>query len=351
MPEEQVKTPEEPVKMRGWIRWTIIAVWVITAAVVLVLTQLQLPVTSSISVRTREISLGVNPALLLSASEESQISISGPAKFALVTSGPNGAQTLDVDAHTAASSCTFYLVHTDSLSLVDVPAGSSGEERITLLWPENADESTFAVRMSQHVAGTLAAAHGAGGHSSFVCSGVTSSVAGEDTLSGNLADDDGSSFRTRGASQIIEHQIPGSPLESTNLHVADKVWVAHFDTLPAKHAIATLLKPLPNRKNQVLFDGLGKNVEFNVADIIEVTPGDHFDIRSVIAKNGIQIELHGTVKDLRVGAGSDDLVSCMPSIFDLLDAKKRIIGVIPGIVATIIGILESLGFLPRREKK
>jgi hypothetical protein len=343
---------ERTVKMRRWIKWIILAVWIVTAAAVLVLTQIHVPVTASISVRTREISLSLNPVQLLSNAEESQLSISGPAKFSLAVAGTQGSQTIvTVNASTPAASCTFYLVRADSLTLVDSPVNSPGEARMTLVWPLNSDGDSFIARMPQHVAGNLVAEHGPSDHSSFACSGVSSSFSDQDSLSGVLSENGGSSFRTRGASQMTLHQASGSQLESTNLHVAGRVWVEHFDPLAMGHATATLLQPLPGRKNAVTFEGLSKQVELNTTDLIEVDPGSHFDIGSILAKNGMQIELHGTVNNLRTGAGSNDLVSRMPSAFDLLDSRKRIFGIIPGIVSGIIGFLETLGLLPRRKTR
>jgi hypothetical protein len=343
---------ERTVKMRRWIRWTILAVWILTAVSVLVLTQIHVPLTASITLRTREISLSLNPVLLLNNAEESQLSISGPAKFSLVVAGTQGSQTIvTVDAPTPAASCTFYLVRTDSLTFVDSPVNSSGEARMALIWPLNADGDSFIARMPQHLAGNLVAAHGPSDHSSFACSGVSSSLSDQHSLSGVLSENGGSSFRTRGAFQMTLRQESDDPLKNTNLHVAGRVWVGHIDPLAIEHATATLLQPLPGRKNAVSFDGLPKNVEFNTTDLIEVDPSSHFDVGSILARNGMQIELHGIVNNLRSGTGSNDLVSCMPSAFDLLDSRKRIFGVIPGIVTAIIGFLEALGLLPARKTR
>src|SRR5208337_4166107 len=159
----------------------------------------------------------------------------------------------------------------------------------------------------------LVAAHGPSDHSSFACSGVSSSLSDQDSLSGVLSENGGSSFRTRGGFQMTLRQESDDPLKSTNLHVAGRVWVGHIDPLAIGHATATLLQPLPGRKNAVSFDGLPKNVEFNTTDLIEVDPSSHFDVGSLLARNGMQIELHGIVNNLRSGTGSNDLVSCMPS--------------------------------------
>jgi hypothetical protein len=41
----------------------------------------------------------------------------------------------------------------------------------------------------------------------------------------------------------------------------------------------------------------------------------------------------------------------MPSLFDYLSAQKKVYGVVPGIVALILGILEKMKILPRGSGK
>ncbi len=72
---------------------------------------------------------------------------------------------------------------------------------------------------------------------------------------------------------------------------------------------------------------------------------------SLIVNNGIGLQMHGTVNDVRVGSGTNNLRSCMSSVFDLLTSKQRVFGAIPSAVAFILGIFEAMGLLLKKKKE
>jgi hypothetical protein len=45
-------------------------------------------------------------------------------------------------------------------------------------------------------------------------------------------------------------------------------------------------------------------------------PQNEFVLKQFSAKDGIELDFHGEVKDVRLGAGPSDLRSAMPSLFD-----------------------------------
>jgi hypothetical protein len=79
-----------------------------------------------------------------------------------------------------------------------------------------------------------------------------------------------------------------------------------------------------------------------------VIPRNNFYLRQFTVKDGVQVSLHGIVRDVRTGAGASGLETLVPSAFDHLDNVKRIYGVVPALVAFILGILEKMGGLPER---
>jgi hypothetical protein len=65
-------------------------------------------------------------------------------------------------------------------------------------------------------------------------------------------------------------------------------------------------------------------------------------------KSGIQLSLHGSIRQLLAGAGANDLATLMPSSFDHLSNISRIYGTIPAIAGLLLGILERIGALGKK---
>jgi hypothetical protein len=158
-------------------------------------------------------------------------------------------------------------------------------------------------------------------------------------------------FGTHGDAQLSyrvrSNEIPGE----SQVHVSGPLSIAHTDPADPGQEKGVILNPISSdSKNQIVFDDISRTVLLNPNDLVLIQPGADLYIRRFIVDHGIQLDIHGTVRDIRVGAGSKNLRSCMPSIFDTLDNKKRIYGAIPGIVAFILGLFEAVGLLPRKSK-
>jgi hypothetical protein len=154
-------------------------------------------------------------------------------------------------------------------------------------------------------------------------------------------------FYTTPDSRLDFRSMQHSDLQDTQIRVINELRFSHVDAGPSPEEKTVLLDAPSGRRNEVSFEGLDKTVGLNDADLLEIVPQSEFYVRQFTVKNGIQLSLHGEVSNVRLGAGSSDLQNSMPSLFDHLSQQKRFYGVIPGIVALILGILEKVKVLPR----
>jgi len=59
--------------------------------------------------------------------------------------------------------------------------------------------------------------------------------------------------------------------------------------------------------------------------------------------------VHGIVKDVKSGAGPNDMRTHMPSLFDQIDNAKRFWGVVPALVAFLLGLADKLRKTPEKQ--
>ena len=137
--------------------------------------------------------------------------------------------------------------------------------------------------------------------------------------------------------------IQASQISDTQIPILSEV---RFSDIPpgSSEEKSVLLPPNP----QVAFEQVKSSVTFDPADLLVVIPGQRFYLREMIVKNGIELSLHGIVRDVRAGAGPQDLDTLMPSAFDRLSYSARLFGAIPAIAGLLLGILEKMGALGRK---
>lgn len=336
--------------MRPWVRLTIAVVWAATALVVAILDHTHIPASATVTLDVREVSFKTDSPTMFDAIDQDRFTVSGPADITLSAipdehprTDPNTSITLHVPS--TASSCTFYNVRTGPLSL-------SQQTGIVMLWPKKADPHSYSIRLQGQVAGNVYESGTESAPSSYLCSSVESagsSLLG--TLQGHLSSAFATSFETHGDAQLTYRVRSDEIPEESQVRISGLLIVAHVDPTEPGQAKAALLEPATSgMKNQIVFDNVHRTVQLNSNDLVLINPGDDLYIRKFTVDHGIHIEVHGTVRDIRVGAGSQNMKNCMPSIFDTLDNEKRTYGAIPGIVAFVLGLLEAVGLLPRRTK-
>jgi len=346
--------PPRETRVRPWIKWIVGGTWLVTAIVILMFSQTHLPTSATITVHTREVALGTDVTAMLNSADQTQLTVSGPAQFKIIVAsgnrdGPAKENAEVIDAPNAASSCSFYRVHTEPLHLVDTGKEKPGDGRITLLWPQHSDADLIALRARQNIRGSLTGNAETGRPTSFLCSGIAPSGSRGDIFQGTLSGEAETTFQTRGDAQMTFHEASPESLEG-NMAVTGSVRIEHVDPINGGQTIATLLDPPSSGKNQIVFDSFARTVSLDKTDLVEISPGKDLYVTSLIVNNGIGLKMHGTVKDVRVGSGTNNLRSCMPSVLDLLTNKQRVFGAIPSAVTFILGIFEAMGLLPKKRK-
>jgi len=327
--------------VRLWIKWTVAAVWLLTAIAVFILSLVHAPTTATVTLHVREIHFRTDPWTMLDAADQIQFTISGPARLRIaIAPAASSARDLNLDAKTGAASCSFYSVRTGPLRLVK-------DTDLTILWPNNADADSFAIRVLEPVSGNIVARHQSEDRAAFACTGVSDTKANSDVIQGNLSDSFDSSFSTTGRAQLTFHEASTGSLGG-NVRVTGTIRVGHIDPTESGEETAALLDPLAGQANEIVFDRFSRPLTVNTGDILDIVPGKDFYLRRIQVSHGIELEFHGTVKEVHVGAGAENNENWMPSLFDLLDTKKRLFAVVPSIAAFIFGLLESLGMLPKK---
>jgi hypothetical protein len=344
-------------RIRPWVKWTIAAVWVCTGITVLVLCHVHPPTSASASLRVQEISFTTNSPTIFSPVNQDQFVVSGVSSVSLQATNvkldavlPRKIENNELELRgDASASCTFYNVRTGLIQLLS-------NSVLTLLWRKNAGESSFALRSHGPLRGKVTAQPTAKNKSGFVCSRIRANDGQTATVEGEFVHQDSVDFVTANDVQLDFRGADGSDLGDTQIAILNDVRFSHVEVneaqderpeeLPAEKTV--LLPPLKGQSNEILFEAVRKNVKVNDADLLVIRPDKEFYIRKFSVDHGIQLGLHGMVRDITVGAGPRDLKSQMPSLFEELDTEKRTFTVIPGIVAFILGVLEKLGILPGR---
>jgi hypothetical protein len=342
-------SPQKP--LRRWLAWTIGGVWVATALAVLIATRIHPSTTANVSLSLREISFRTNASRILGPSDEEQLLISGVGSLQIQLNTPQTIQTggppveatsLQIDGEPSAS-CTLYQVHSSGFDL-------TGPAIITLGVPSIAATRSFNLKVHGPFRGNLTSRSGE--HDlkpGLECTRVhvNGGPPGNMTVSFSPQGGDSIFFATSDA-QLTFDLTPQSEIGDTQIPILKEIRFSHIDAHTSEEK-TVLLKPPAGYKNEVSFEKLNKSVTINDADLLVVVPKKNdFYLRQFTVKDGVQVSLHGIVRDVRTGAGVTDLATLMPSSFDHLDNVKRIYGVVPALVAFILGILEKMGGLPER---
>ncbi len=329
-------------RLRPWIKWTVVLVWTGTALCVFIFTRIHVPQVATVKVHARELRFRTGAWDILSAADQEQLTVSGPARFGISTiplgkpAEEHAAYNTVVQTTSAASSCTFYNVRTSPIKL-------QTETTVILLWPKNAREHTLVIRLQEPINGSISVATSSNQPAGYLCTGTMGET---NTSSGRLSDSFESSFSTQGDAQLSYHQISSETL-GENIKVTGEIRISHREPDRPGAETATLL---PGGKNEIIFDELQhRTVSLNEHDLVRIEPGKDLYLRDLTSGEGITAEFHGTLNDIQVGSGSDAYRTCMPSFFDMLVARKEYITVIPGIAAGILGFLEAIGLLPRKK--
>ena len=333
--------------MRRWVAWTVLAVWIATVLAVLIADHTHPATTAQISLSVREFSFRTNASHILGPSDDAQFLLAGlsslqiqfNAEQTITTDGvPIRARSIQIDGDPSAS-CTFYRVRNSGLDL-------NGPSILTLGAPSTAGTRSFNLKVHGALSGHLTSRPGeAGLKAGFECTRahIGGAPAGNILVGFSPQGGDSVYFATSSDAQLGFEVTAQSEIGDTQIPITGEVRFSHIDphTLEEK---TVLLK----NKNEVSFEKLGKSATLDESDLLVLEPKNEFYLSQFIVKDGVHLSLHGVARDLRAGAGASALETLMPSTLDHLDNIKRIYGIVPSIVALILGILEKMGLL--REK-
>ena len=177
------------------------------------------------------------------------------------------------------------------------------------------------------------------------CRGVHVNEGPPQSLDGTLSPNGGDSiFISTSSDTRFDFTLAGnSGVRDTQIPVLGQLRFSEIDPRTSEEK-SVLLTPGP----EIVFEKVEKKVTVNPGDLLIVDPKDHFYLRQFTIKDGIQVSLHGVVRDVRAGAGANDLSTLLPSTFDRLDSVKRIYGAIPALVALLLGVLDKMGALTKK---
>jgi hypothetical protein len=347
LPKKAQKKP-----FRSSISWIIIGVWIVSVVLVLVATRIHPAARVNISVNVKEISFRTDAKYIFDQFNEEQLIVSGLNSLRVDFSGGPSDSKDDASNHEAAldlqggpgTSCSFYQVRSGRIELAEPSV-------VTLGAPNGSDGKAFNLKVHGSASTTLTSMPATAEFKpGFTCTNArvsdrpagtlerSLSTLGLDTLLLVTAPDSRFDFVLAGSSKVENTQIP----------VLGEIRFSSID--PRSSEEKTILLPATERhKNEIAFEEPRNSMALDDADLLLVIPEKDFTLRRFSIDDGIHANFYGSVRDLKVGAAANDMVSRMPSYFDRLDAQKRFFGAVPALAALILGLLEKLGASRKNE--
>jgi hypothetical protein len=332
-----------------WIPWLIAGIWLLTAVSVLLASRTHPATTANLTVNTRAVSFRTTAGHILGQSDEEQLLISGVTTVRIQFATP---RTLQVGgsprrltslkaAGDSFATCSLYQVRSSGFEVL-----SPSLITLEVLDATNANNRSFSMKSHGALNDNLTSLPGSRGLvPGLECRGVRVNEGPPQSLDGTLSPDGGDSiFISTSSNTRLDFTLAGnSEVSDTQIPVLGELRFSEIDPRTSEEK-SVLLTPGP----EIVFEKMDKKVTVNPGDLLVVDPKDHFYLRQFTIKNGIQVSLHGVVRNVRAGAGANDLATLLPSTFDRLDNLKRIYGAIPALVALLLGFLDKMGALTKK---
>ena len=342
-------TDDSEKTFRSWVAWLIGGIWAGTALAVLIAACIHPATTANVSLVSRRISFRTNAGHILGPSNEEQLLVSGVASLQIQF---NSAQTLRTGGSSQAvtslraegdsfASCSFYQVRSGGLEV----RGAHGPAVITLEVFDASNARTFSLKAHGELNDNLSSRPGELGlRPGFECRAVRVNGGATGDLEGSFSAGGGDSIfvATSRDSRLDFSLARNADISDTQIPILSDLRFSEIDPRTSEEK-SVLLKPA-----EISFEKVNKKTTVDASDLLMVVPADEFYMRNFTIKDGIQLSLHGRVRDIRAGAGAKDMATLMPSAFDQLDNAKRIYGAIPLLVGLLLGILEKMAVLGKK---
>lgn len=333
--------------VRPWVAWLIVAVWASTAVGVLIASRLHPPTTANLSVHTRRISFKTNANRILSQSDEGQLLVTGVRSLQIqfgqqqniqVGNTPVNGNSLNAEGD-ADTSCSFYLVRSQGFEVQEPTT-------ITLESLDSSRTDSFSLKSHGVIDDSLSSLPYARGlQSGFECIGLHVNGGPPVNVEAHFSPGGGDSiFLATTTDTRFDISIDSqSNVGDTQIPVLGEVRFSEIDPRTSEEK-SVLLQPPP----EITFEDVNRKVTSNSADLLIVIPKAGFYLRQFMVESGIQLSMHGQVRQVLAGAGAGDLHTLMPSAFDRLSNSARLFGAIPAIAGLLLGILEKMGVLGKK---
>jgi len=325
---------------RRSIGWIIISVWIVSVLLVLVATFLHPAARANISVNAREISFRTDAKYIFDQFNEEQLIVSGLNSLHIDLA--NNEPSLDVQGG-AGTSCSFYQVRSGRIELAEPSV-------VTLGAPTGSDGKTFNLKVHGAASSTITSMPATAEFKpGLTCTNTRTGDGPAGTVERSLSSQglDNIVLMTAADSRFDFVLAGSSKVGNTQIPVLGEIRFSSID--PRSSDEKTILLPASEgHKNEIVFDEPSTSITLDDADLLLVIPEKDFTLRRFSIDDGIHANFYGSVRDLKVGAAANDMVSRMPSYFDRLDAQKRFFGAVPALAALILGLLEKLGSLPKK---
>lgn len=299
---------------------------------------------ASVELRVREVSFTTNAPRLLEPITAKQFLITGVSRLEVqgarfeitVRSGTEKhivTEGFAVDGDDA-SSCAFYSVRASPLHLDEAST-------ITLTWQDSG--RAFGIGSQRPLSGVLSF-EASGGAPGFTCTGMN--VNGTRVgVEARVHDSGATAYYSTAPDTRVDLRDPSSNARDTQIEVLEPIVFSQVTPGSKPQEKTVLLRGSKLRPNQIVFDDPKQTIQVDDDDIVRITPAHDFYLRSFLIAEGINLDFHGWLRDVSIGAGPGDLRSCMPSLFEQLTARNKLLGIIPSIAALLLGLLEKMGVI------
>jgi hypothetical protein len=334
------------------LHWGIAAVWAGTLVAVVISTRIHPPTTLATSLNVRNFSFRTNADRILGPSNDNELLISQIKSVQIHLSAPQSlssgapgskSSVIDISGDVFAS-CSFYQVRSDVFHL-------QGESVLTLNWdPATATtmpaSKSFSLTVHGLLSGNVTSQAAAGKLvPGFTCHRVRVDGGPTTDIEARLSPEGGDaiSIATSTDARLDFDLSPQSNIGDTQIPLRGEVRFWEVDP-GTEHSKAVFL----GNDNKVTFEKVNQSFPLDEADLLLVVPENDFYLRRFAIKDGIQLSLHGVVREVRSGAGPNDMQTRMPSLFDQIDNTKRFWGVVPALAAFILGLFDKLRRTPEK---
>jgi len=341
------QAPRKP--KRRWDNIIIRGVWVLTT-IAIVTFALYRPATSAhLTLSVSEFSIRTDAQHLFSAANETSFILTG-VKFVQmagdVSLGDSKQKTKALSLWgTPFSTCSFTLVRSQPIELTP-------DSSLLLVWNQGQSRSDLALRSDKPMHGRLSSEPKESSlHSGFTCTRVhAEDDAVTKSVNGQFGPEVGTAitFETNSDSRI-DLEPEDDVLSENQILVKGPLRFTRTDPKSSDEK-TVLLAPRKGEENKIVFDQVSKAVVLNQNDLLTVVPERELWLRSLTIDQGIHLDLEGTVKDIREGAGPTDLRSLMPTLLTHLLNIKGLILLIPSVAGGVITILQQMKVLQGAQK-